>query len=290
MDKLKLKAHAKINLYLDVLSKRSDGYHNVVTVLQSLELVDLVFLSPSQKLEVVCPGLEVLLENNLAYQAALLLQQEGCVKQGARIKIIKNIPVATGLGGGSADAAATLTGLNLLWDLGLPLETLQVIGAEVGADVPFCLQGGTMLAEGKGEKLKVLTPLPDVAAVLAIPPFKISTKEAYEGLDTMGLAPLGTSQAIIKALSEMDLTKVAASLANIFEQIVAEEHPKIIELKSKAMKAGSLGALMSGSGGAVFALVSDTQQSGKVTSELKALGAQTILTRSFSQGVEVLKE
>ncbi|MDP3012914.1 MAG: 4-(cytidine 5'-diphospho)-2-C-methyl-D-erythritol kinase [Candidatus Subteraquimicrobiales bacterium] len=288
-----LKAHAKINFYLDVLSRRSDGYHNIQSVMQSLELADVIFISPNlKKIEVILNSSDFALDipsnDNLAYKAATLLKNEAGLNQGAIIEINKRIPVAAGLGGGSADAAAVLFGLNLLWGLNLPLEKLQQIGAKVGADVPFCLIGGTSLAEGVGEILNPLPQMPSSFVVIAKPSFGISTAEIYNELDKIEISPLKQLELICASLEKKDLVAISRHLNNILEKVAGKLYPEIIELKEIAMEAGALGALMSGSGPSVFALAKEKKAAEKVLEALKPKASFVLLTRCFDCGVELV--
>lgn len=282
-----LKAHAKINLYLDVLSQLPKGYHNIQSVMQSLELADILSLSVcSSGIEVVC-GLSIPPQDNLAYKAAAIFKKETGATEGVVIKIEKNIPVAAGLGGGSADAAAVLTGLNILWNINLPLEDLQKIAAKIGADVPFCLVGGTMLAEGIGDILKPLPPTPPVYIVVAKSSFGLSTAQVYKELDKEKPTPLKKLDAVCASLEKGDLFEISQHLNNILESVVLKSHPEIKELKEIALANGASGALMSGSGPSVFALA---EKRGVAESILKALRPRSdfaILTRCSNNGVEV---
>ncbi|MBS3909732.1 MAG: 4-(cytidine 5'-diphospho)-2-C-methyl-D-erythritol kinase [Actinobacteria bacterium] len=256
---LTIKAFAKINLYLDVISRYPDGYHRIVSIMQSVSLHDLLEISeaPYPVIDVRCTAGGLSGTTNLAYRAALELREQTGVRAGARISIKKNIPIAAGLAGGSADAAATLFGLDRLWGLDLSSEYLKEIATRIGADVPFCLIGGTMLAEGKGEILASLTPVPDVSLVIATPPMPVSTAEVYRQFDEAGPAPLGKKDEILSALYHGDARGIAGSLNNLLEYVVLKRYPIILEAKDIALASGALAALMSGSGPSVFALCGD---------------------------------
>ncbi|HHV71375.1 MAG TPA: 4-(cytidine 5'-diphospho)-2-C-methyl-D-erythritol kinase [Clostridia bacterium] len=253
---LKVKAKAKINLYLDVLYKRADGYHEVKMVMQSVDLADIIELVPVSEGISVFSDLPYLPndERNLAYRAAVLLQEKYNVDQGVRIYLEKRIPVAAGLAGGSTDAAAVLMALNKLWKLNLPLSELEQLAAELGSDVPFCLYGGTALAEGRGE---LITPLPSLGkfwTVIATPSFSVSTAEVYRSLDLGRLKEKKDLAEMIRGLERDKPDLIVKNLYNALETVTAERYEEINLLKASALEEGALAALMSGSGPSVFAL------------------------------------
>lgn len=256
---LTIKAYAKINLYLDVISRYPDGYHQIVSVMQSVSLHDLLEISdaPYPVIDVRCTEDALSGTTNLAYRAALELRKQTGVKAGASISIKKNIPIAAGLAGGSADAAATLFGLDRLWGLDLSSDYLKEIAMRIGADVPFCLSGGTMLARGKGELLEPLTPLPDISLVITTLPVQVSTAEVYRQFDEEGAAALGKEQEMLNALRRGDVGGIAGSLNNLLESVVLKRYPAVSETKDRALAAGAIAVLMSGSGPSVFALCAD---------------------------------
>ncbi|HAW60663.1 MAG TPA: 4-(cytidine 5'-diphospho)-2-C-methyl-D-erythritol kinase [Actinobacteria bacterium] len=288
MKTLELRAHAKINLYLDVLGKRGDGYHDIQSVMQSLELADEISLSEeSMDIGVVC-SFPLPREENLVWKAAKLLRDEVGVERGALIEITKHIPVAAGLAGGSADVAAVLMGLNLLWDLDLSHDRLLDLGERIGADVPFCLKGGTCLMEGKGERVTSVASLPHVWVVVAKPDFEVSTGWAYDRLDRMGISSLLSISEMLAALERGDLREISSLLANIFERVMIEEHPEIESLKKKSIEAGALGALMSGSGPSVFALFEGRKEAEKAARLLEHLCSTVIVTTTYPCGWDIL--
>ncbi len=204
--KYSIKAPAKINLSLDVLRKRDDGYHEVEMIMTMVDLADRVDLAlrVDGKISVdVSEGFVPSDERNFAYQAAALLKKRFRVRHGVHIYITKRIPVAAGLAGGSSDAAATLKGLNQLWELGLSLDELAELGAEIGSDVSFCVYGGTALATGRGERIEALPSPPPLWVVLAKPPIGVSTKDVYGGLKVDKAKP-GNTKAMIEALHNQD--------------------------------------------------------------------------------------
>lgn len=285
---LKLPARAKINLAINVLGKRPDGYHEVAMVMQSLELHDLLEFSPnSGEINLVAEGGNIPPgEDNLVYRAAKLFRSHLGLTAGADIRLKKFIPVAAGLGGGSADAAAALAGLNMIWGAGLSLAELMSLGQELGADVPFCLLGGTALARGKGERLESLPPPPRLGVVLVKPPFGVSTASVYRAYKPAGAYGSGAEAgAMVKAIREKDIVGIAGNLANDLERVTISLHPVIAGIKSKLIEAGALGALMSGSGSTVFGLAPDLESARTVASRYKKADEQVLVTE-FSSGLQ----
>lgn len=257
---LTLKALAKINLGLDVLGKRDNGYHDVRMVMQTIYLYDNVTLTrtdePGIRLETNLPYLPVD-EKNIAYKAAKLLIDEFQIKKGVSIKLDKYIPVAAGLAGGSSNAAAVLVGMNRLFRLGLSQEALMERGVSLGADVPYCVMRGTALAEGIGEDLSALMPMPKCYILIAKPPISVSTKMVYDALDAKEIVEHPDIDGILEGLSKQDLTKVASSMGNVLESVTIEKYPIIADIKTAMKKAGALNAMMSGSGPTVFGIFDD---------------------------------
>ena len=260
---LELLALAKINLSLNITGIRSDGYHELETIMQTVALADrLVFKAKERGIYVYyAPGLTPAGSDDLVYQAAWLLQEYTGCRKGTNILIEKHIPVAAGLAGGSADAAATLKGLNQLWDLGLTKVQVLSLGERLGADVPFCLTGGTALARGKGEQIVALPPLPPWGVVLVNPSFSVSTAQVYQAYDQRNLkCPPSNIRALIKAVEQKDLKGVAGLLYNALELVTASIYPEIALIKQELIaKTGALGVNMSGSGPTVFGLYPDLE-------------------------------
>ena len=263
MNEIRLRAYAKVNLGLDVLRRREDGYHDVRMIMQNINLFDKIYIKRRRE-----PGISVksnlaYLPNdkgNLAYRAAALLMDEFKVKDGVDIELYKFIPVAAGMAGGSADAAAVLYGINKMFKLGLDLEGLMKRGVSLGADIPYCLMGGTVLAEGIGEKLTRLKDCPDCYFVVAKPPFSVSTKLVYENLvlDENTVHP--DIDGIMDAIEAQDVTGIADKLSNVLETVTAVEYPDIEGIKKKMRECGALNALMSGSGPTVFGIFDDKEK------------------------------
>ena len=263
MEQLTIHAHAKINLALDVLNRRPDGYHTVRMIMQSLSLCDTLFLQKAAE-----PGIVLSArnpeqfpdvtwdENNLIYKAAKLFMDTYNIKEGIQITIDKQIPSAAGLAGGSSDAAATLKGLNQLFELNLSMEELQTLGVKLGADVPYCIQLGTALSEGIGEVLTPLKPAPALYCTLVKPSASVSTKYVYEHLN-LKEAKHPDIDAALSAIETGSISKLCANLDNILEPVARELCPEVETIENKLMELGALGACMSGSGPTVFGLFSD---------------------------------
>lgn len=254
---IELKSLAKINLGLDVLGKRENGYHDVRMVMQTIYLYDDI------KIEVRNTGgisLESNLyylplnENNIAYQAAKLLMDEFHIESGVHITLKKHIPVAAGLAGGSGNAAAVLFGINRLFDLRLTQKELMDRGVRLGADVPYCIMRGTVLAEGIGEKLTRLLPMPKCYVLIAKPPINVSTKVVYEKLDAGAIVKHPDIDGIIQGLQVGDLQQVVRNMGNVLEDVTIGDYPVIEEIKEIMKSKGAYNAMMSGSGPTVFGL------------------------------------
>jgi 4-diphosphocytidyl-2-C-methyl-D-erythritol kinase len=248
MAELRLRANAKINLFLEVLDKRQDGYHDIETVFQSVDLHDVIMLREDRPgvMEIRCDHPQVPLDSsNLAYRAAELLLKETGKRYGVRIYILKRIPIGAGLAGGSADGAATLVGLNELWRLGYSVEDLLQLGRQLGADVPFCIMGGTALGQGRGDELTRLTSFSEIPVVIANPGFQISTSWAYRSLKSLGLTRARKSANIlIGKMQRRDVSGAGEELFNIFESVVTGEYPLVRRIKEEFIRSGALGALM----------------------------------------------
>lgn len=248
----------KINLFLDVVGRRGDGYHEVVTVIEPLDLCDrLTFRSTREVIEVTADDPEVPDgEANIVYRAARLLRERAETAGGVSIRIEKHIPSAAGLGGGSADAATALAALNRLWSLNYPLSTLSGLAGELGSDVPFFLSPRTSLWRGRGEKGEFLPPAPPFFAVLINPGFPLSTRRAYGELGISGPArpPHEKLKNLLRALDNSDLPALGRSLYNRFQQELSPRYPPIRELLDFFRRRGALGALLSGSGPTVIGL------------------------------------
>ena len=250
-----LRASAKVNLALEVLGKRADGYHEIATVLQAVDLFDRIAVATADTLSLHTDDPDLPTdEGNLVMRAARLLQKAASIETGARIRLRKRIPVAAGLGGGSSDAAATLWGLSRLWKLRWPAARLQELAVELGMDVPFFLGAGRAVARGRGEQLAPLPGGGGYALVLVNPRVPLSTREVYGRVPTGWRAePVGTDR-VIEALRTRNVNRVAAALTNNLEGLVEPVLPVIGRMKAALLAAGALGAIMSGSGPTVFGM------------------------------------
>ena len=277
-------AHAKLNLSLDVLSKREDGYHDLRMVMQAVELADVISLQEEAEEGVrVSTNLHFLPndERNLAAIAAKAFwAEEGCKGKGLSIEIEKHIPVCAGMGGGSSDAAAVLRALNELSGCDFSVERLAQIGEKVGSDVPYCVMGGTALAEGRGEVLTPLPKLPDCHIVVCKPPFPISTPELFGAIDCRKIRCRPDTDGMIAALQAGDLGGVARRLYNVFEDVLTDRRGgEIAEIKNELISQGALGAVMSGTGPTVFGIFDREDAAKQAYHSLKTRYADTFLTK-----------
>lgn len=287
MKKIRLKAMAKINLGLDVVRKREDGYHEVRMIMQTIRMYDQIELEPTE-----APGIRVSTnlnylptnEDNLVYKAAKLLMDEFDVKKGLNIGLRKFIPVAAGMAGGSSDAAAVMVGVNRLFHLNLSQKELMERGVKIGADVPYCILRGTALAEGIGEKLTHLSPAPAGYVLIAKPGIHVSTKFVYTNLKANELESHPDIDGQIQAIRSGDLKKVAELCGNVLETVTIPAYPVIEEIKDVMKKGGALNACMSGSGPTVFGLFDDREKAKAVYENLYGgeLAKQVYLTTFFN--------
>lgn len=287
MDRLELKALGKINLGLDVLGRRENGYHDVRMVMQTVYLYDRIIMkkskTPGIRLETNLYYLPVN-ENNLAYQAAQMLMDEFHIEEGVSIQLDKHIPVAAGMAGGSSNAAAVLFGMNRMFSLGLSQKELMERGVKLGADVPYCIMRGTVLAEGIGEILTPLSPMPKCYVLIAKPAISVSTKMVYEKLDSHEIEDHPDIDGILAGLKAGDLKKVAGSMGNVLERVTVDAYPVIDQIKKMMIKEGALNAMMSGSGPTVFGIFPDEQTTLACQAFLKKKGdaRQVYITENFN--------
>lgn len=257
MESLQLEAMAKINLGLDVLRRREDGYHEVKMVMQTVGICDrLDFTKLSGDRILVSTNKEELPadEHNLIYKAAKLMKETYQIREGVSVKLEKNIPIAAGMAGGSTDAAATIHGMARLFDLDLSLEEKQKLGVKIGADVPYCLMGGTALSEGIGEVLTRLPAVPNGYLVVAKPDIDVSTKFVYENLHADSLTRHPDIDGMVESIRNKDLQGIANRMENVLETVTVRQYPVIQEMKAFLKEHGAMNALMSGSGPTVFGL------------------------------------
>lgn len=275
MDTISLKALAKVNLGLDVVRRREDGYHEVKMIMQTIHLYDRLDIRKMKE-----PGIQIqsnlsflpVNENNLIYKAGKLLMDEFGITEGVSVKLDKRIPVAAGMAGGSTDAAAMLWGMNRLFSLKLSLEELMKRGVTIGADVPYCLMRGTALAEGIGEKLSPLPPMMKVPILIAKPQISVSTKFVYSNLRLDKDTVHPDIDQCIEDIRRGSLTDLCAHMGNVLESVTIPAYPVIREIKEHMMENGAVGAMMSGSGPTVFGLFSDEKTAKKAYYAMRKSG------------------
>jgi len=270
VDAVKIKTPAKINLTLDILGKRSDGFHNIETIMQTVALYDEIILTSAKKISIETNVAFLPTDSmNIVHRAADLFFKTFKIGGGVKIIINKNIPVGAGMGGGSSDAAAVLDGLNRMYETGLCKERLERMGAQLGSDVPFFFTKGTCLANGRGE---ILTPIDNSVkayTVIVKPNFSVNTKWAYRQFDKTKTNSTFNSANIINALQNGDITSLSSSLYNAFEHVLVPLYPEVEKIKEMLVKNGALGALMSGSGSAVFGIFKDKKSAQKCADNIK---------------------
>lgn len=272
MNQCEIKAYAKINLGLDVVRRLENGYHEVKMVMQTVGIYDVLTLEKTWAGIVVTTDSGELPtdENNLIYKAAKLMQERYGIEEGVRIHLQKNIPIAAGMAGGSTDAAATLKGMNELFCLGVSRQELQEIGVKIGADVPYCVMGGTALAEGIGEKLTALKPAPECIVLVAKPDINVSTKYVYEHLDAAGVQKHPDIDGMVEAIAEGSLQGVVERMENVLESVTVPAYPIIDTIKTRMKELGAVNSLMSGSGPTVFGIFTDKEQAEAAYELIKA--------------------
>lgn len=278
------RSYAKINLTLDVLGKRADGYHDVKMIMQTTGLFDLVVVDKTAGGISVTTNLKYLPtdEKNIAFKAAAVFFEHCGIKGGAKILIHKNIPVAAGLAGGSGNAAAVLCALDRLYNTNLSDAELCKIGSLLGADVPYCIMGGTQLAEGIGEVLTELTPLPKTTVLLVKPPINISTAKIYAEIDSCAKLNHPETDAVLNAIKTGDVKTVAQKLSNVMDAVTETENPVITDIKENMIRNGALGCAMSGSGPTVFGLFDNAAKAKDCADEFYKLYKEVYLTSTYN--------
>ncbi len=259
------RSYAKINLTLDVLGKRPDGYHDVEMIMQTVSLYDMIIVDKCDEGIEITTNLKFLPinENNIAYKAANEFFNYTKINGGCKIIIHKNIPVAAGLAGGSGNAAAVLCALDKLYNTNLSLDELKEIGVKLGADVPYCITGGTALATGIGEIIAPLPNLPKCCILMVKPPISVSTAAIYNQIDSAEIQNHPETNRMIEAIANGDINEVAKNLSNVMGTVTENMHPIIKGIKNKMLKNGALGAVMSGSGPTVFGIFPDYETAKK---------------------------
>lgn len=275
MEQISLKALAKINLGLDVLRRREDGYHEVSMIMQTIDLYDDLTMEKTDEPEITIRtnwNFVPVNQDNLVYRAIAMLREEFQIKEGVCVSLQKRIPVAAGLAGGSSDCAAALYGMNRLFQLHLSKEELMERGARLGADVPYCILRGTALAEGIGEKLTVLDPMVECSVVIAKPPISVSTKWVYEHLKLDADMKHPDIKKQVEDIRRGDLEAICADMGNVLQDVTIPEYPVIGTIKDKMMEYGAVGSMMSGSGPTVFGIFTNAGQARKAKAAIKAAG------------------
>ena len=288
MNSIKLKSRAKINLGIDVLKKRLDGYHEVKMVMQEIDFydnVELVERRDSEKIQLFsdCPYIPRD-DSNIAVRAAILIKEKFNIPWGLDIYLDKNIPVGAGLAGGSSNAAAVLRGLNHMWELNLSKEDLMEIGVQLGADVPFCIMGGAAIAEGIGEKLTTIQGLKNTWIVLVKPYISVSTVDVYRQLDLTKIKKRPNIDGIVKAIKENNLYTLCSNMENVLETVTVMNYPIVSDLKKKMMGYQAIGSMMTGSGPTVFGIFKNYKQAKSAYNNLKIINRQTYMVQIYSKG------
>ena len=286
---MKLRAYAKINLGLDVLRRREDGYHDVKMIMQTIQMYDMLEMEKSEQ-----PGIHLTTnlsyipvnENNLVYKAVKLLMDQYRIEEGITISLNKFIPVAAGMAGGSSDAAAALVGVNRMFQLGLTRQQLMELGVKIGADVPYCVMRGSALAEGIGEKLTALPPMPQCYVLIGKPGISVSTKFVYTNLNLGPDTHHPDIDGMIQALQDGDLYGITDRMENVLESVTIPAYPVIETIKDHMKAHGAVNAMMSGSGPTVFGIFDDKEKAEYACEKLREsmLTKQTFLTTVFNNG------
>lgn len=279
---MKIKAYAKINIALDIVGKREDGYHLLRMIMQSIDLYDTIIIDKVDSgIKLKCNKHYVPTdERNLAYKAAKLFIETYSINQGVEIDLIKNIPVSAGLAGGSTDAAGVLKLMNKIFNINASEEELKALGLKLGADVPYCISGGTALCEGIGEKITQLKPFKDKILVLIKPPFGVSTKEVYREFNLSKAIFHPKIEELIKAMEKDDIYFVSDNMKNLLENVTLKKHRVITNIKEEVKSNGSIGTMMSGSGPTVFAFFDDMLKAQMCYDNMKKKYKDVFITRT----------
>lgn len=280
---MEIKAYAKINIALDVIGKREDNYHLLRMIMQTIDLYDVINVEPiAEGIEIKCNKHYVPTdERNLAYKAAKLFMDTYNIKQGVMIDIVKNIPVSAGLAGGSTDAAAVLKIMNKMFNIGASDSELKKLGLKLGADVPYCINGGTALCEGIGEKITQLKPFKDKIVVLVKPPFGVSTKEVYKEFDLSKAILHPKIESLISSMETDNTLFVAQNMRNLLENVTLRKYRVISNIKEELKSGGAIGSMMSGSGPTVFAFFDDMLKAQRCFEKMKKKYSDVFITRTI---------
>lgn len=280
---MRIKAYAKINLSLDIVGKREDGYHLLEMIMQTIDIYDEITIEKQNKgITIKCNKPYVPTnEKNLAYKAASLFMEKYNIKDGVNIYIKKNIPVCAGLAGGSTDGAAVLKIMNRLFNINASTEELMEMSLKLGADVPYCIKGGTALCEGIGEKVTELKPFKDKILVLVKPPFGVSTKSVYQEFNIDKAKSHPDTKSIIKYIEEDNLKFVCNNMKNLLENVTLKKHKILINIKEEMRYLGASGTMMSGSGPTIFAFFDDMQKAQRCFEKMKENYNDVFITRTI---------
>ena len=295
MNSIKLKSRAKINLSIDVVGKREDGYHLVEMIMQTIDLYDIINIRNIHNQDIIViksNSREIPLNsNNIVYKAAELIKKKFNISTGIEILIDKNIPVAAGMAGGSSNAAAILVGLNRLWNLRLSKDELRTIGLELGADVPFCIEGGSYLASGIGEELvKIIGLQENVSILVCKPNIFVSTKDIYQTLNVNTINKRPDNKYLMDLLVNFEVEQLAKNMTNVLEDVTINNHKEIVDIKETMLENNAIGAMMSGSGPTVFGLYKNKNEAQKCKDKLLEKYSQVYVVKSSKKGVEIIGE
>lgn len=286
MDKLSLKGYAKINLSLDIVGKRANGYHDVEMIMQQITLYDQITLTKTDKditIETDCKFIPSN-KSNIAWKVAEDIFRSYNIDSGLHIEINKNIPVAAGLAGGSTDAASVIKGINQLFQLNMTLDEMKDLSVKHGADIPFCIQGGAALARGIGEELTFLPSLKNAWFVLCKPAISVSTQEVYQALDIKKIQDHPQTQTLIDAILKNDFRYVAKNMYNVLEEVTSKKYDVIAMIEKKLKEYGAIGAMMSGSGPTVFGIFKNYKSATSAYKNLKKKYRQVYLVQAYDGG------
>ena len=290
MDKVNERAYGKINLSLDVLGRRANGYHDVSMVMQTVDLYDVITLRKLSDRDEIILTTDVdnipLDEGNIVYKAIKLIKEEYGIDIGVSADIKKRLPVAAGMGGGSADAAAALRGMNTLFELGLRSERLEELGVRLGADIPFLIKGGIALAEGIGEKLTALPAFPECRLVIVKPNVSVSTKEVYEAFDSLTEVVHPNIKKLTDSLGKEDLRYIVKLLGNVLEDVTIKKHGIIDEIKRSLLENGAVFSMMTGSGPTVFGIFENEEKAVMAGDRLNEMKCFELVEVTRCQGLE----
>lgn len=292
MNCIELKSRAKINLSIDVLGKRKDGYHLVEMIMQTIDLYDVIKIRELSSDDIIIKSNSKdipLDDTNIVYKAINLLKNKFNINKGIEVFLQKNIPIAAGMAGGSSNAAAILVGLNKLWSLNLSELDLQELGLNLGADVPFCISGKTALAKGIGEELTFVKGLPkDISILICKPEIFVSTKDVYEGLDLNNIQIRPNNEKLLEYLKEEDVSSLAKNMVNVLEGVTSNSYIEIKDIENTMMENGALGSMMSGSGPTVFGLYKNREDALSCKKNLLRKYKQVYIVNSSEKGVEII--